>query len=161
MAKTSETDILVQQKKWDKRFMDVARLVATWSNCIRENRAIGAVVVRERRIVATGYNGAPARIKNCAERGGCMRDARNIPSGTRMEECYSVCAEQNAIAQAAKMGHEANGGTIYITHSPCAICARLIINAGIARVVYGDRYPCDFTHDLFKEAGIELVQFKE
>ena len=152
---------LEQQKKWDKRFMDVARLVSTWTNCARTDRAVGAVIVRERRIVATGYNGAPANIMSCAERGGCMRKEQNIASGTQMEKCYSVCAEQNSIAQAAKMGHEADGGTMYITHSPCSICARLIINAGIKRVVFGERYPEDFTLSLFKEAGIELVQYKE
>ena len=150
----------VDLKKWDKRFMDVAKLIATWSSCIRENRQIGAVIVRENRIIATGYNGSPSGVKSCLERGECLRDKLNIESGTKQEICYSVHAEQNAIAQAARMGHAVNGGTIYITHSPCSICSRIIINSGIKRIVYAENYPDQFSLDLLKEAGIEVLKLK-
>ena len=150
----------VDLKKWDKRFMDVAKLIATWSSCIRENRQIGAVIVRENRIIATGYNGSPAGVKSCLERGECLRDKLNIESGTKQEICYSVHAEQNAIAQAARMGHAVNGGTIYITHSPCSICSRIIINSGIKRIVYAENYPDQFSLDILKEAGIEVLKLK-
>lgn len=146
--------------KWDKRFIDVACLVGSWSTCIRDNRQIGAVITKNRRIVATGYNGSPAGVRNCKERGECLRDKLKIKSGTMLEMCYGICAEQNAIAQAAKMGVSVEGGTIYVTHRPCPVCTRLIINAGIKRIVYKDDYPNEFSLEIIKEAGIELEQFK-
>lgn len=150
-----------KQRKWDKRFMEVCRLIGTWSSCIRPNRQVGSIVVKNNRILATGYNGAPAGVKSCAERGICMREALHIESGTRQETCFAVHAEQNAIAQAAKLGHEIDGATIYITHSPCSICARLIINAGIKRVVYDQNYPDDFSSSLLREAGVSLEHYEE
>lgn len=146
--------------KWDKRFIDVACLVGSWSTCIRDNRQIGAVITKNRRIIATGYNGSPAGVKNCKERGECLRDKLKIKSGTMLEMCYGICAEQNAIAQAAKMGVSVEGGTIYVTHRPCPVCTRLIINAGIKRIVYKEDYPNEFSLEIVKEAGIELEQFK-
>ncbi len=148
-------------KKWDKRFMEVCRLIGTWTSCVRPNRAVGAVITKNNRILATGYNGAPAGVKSCAEKGYCMREKMNIPSGTRQETCFAVHAEQNAIAQAAKLGHEIEGSTIYITHSPCSICARLIINSGIKRVVYDQNYPDDFSRSLLEEAGVKLEHYEE
>ena len=148
-------------KKWDKRFMEVCRLIGTWTSCVRPNRAVGAVITKNNRILATGYNGAPAGVKSCAEKGYCMREKMNIPSGTRQEACFAVHAEQNAIAQAAKLGHEIEGSTIYITHSPCSICARLIINSGIKRVVYDQNYPDDFSRSLLEEAGVKLEHYEE
>ena len=150
-----------KQKKWDKRFMQVAELVGSWTSCIRPNRAVGAVIVRNNRILATGYNGAPAGVKSCKERGVCLRNQLGIESGTRQEMCYAVHAEQNAIAQAAKMGHSLEGTTIYITHSPCSICTRLIINAGITRVVFKQNYPDEFSLSLLKEADIKFEQLKD
>lgn len=147
--------------KWDKRFMSVAKLVATWSSCVRPNRQVGSVIVRNKRILSTGYNGAPAGVKSCAERGECLREKLCIESGTRQEVCYAVHAEQNAIAQAAKMGHSLEGATIYITHSPCSICTRLIINSGIKRVVFNENYPDEFSLKLLQEAGIEFEQLKD
>lgn len=147
-------------QKWDKRFMDVACLVGSWSSCIRENRQVGAVITKNHRILATGYNGAPAGVKNCVERGECLRDKLGIKSGTMLEMCYGMCAEQNAIAQAAKLGICVDGGTIYVTHRPCPVCTRMIINAGIKRIVYKDDYPNDFSLSLIKEAGIELDHFE-
>ena len=147
-------------QKWDKRFMDVACLVGSWSSRIRENRQVGAVITKNHRILATGYNGAPAGVKNCVERGECLRDKLGIKSGTMLEMCYGMCAEQNAIAQAAKLGICVDCGTIYVTHRPCPVCTRMIINAGIKRIVYKDDYPNDFSLSLIKEAGIELDHFE-
>ncbi len=146
--------------KWDKRFMSVAELVGTWSSCVRPNRQVGSVIVRNNRILATGYNGAPSGVKSCAERGECLREKLGIPSGTRQEVCYAVHAEQNAIAQAAKMGHPLEGTTIYITHSPCSICTRLIINSGIKRVVFKENYPDEFSLKLLDEAKVKYEQLK-
>lgn len=143
-----------KQEKWDRRFMEMAKLVGTWCTCHR--RQVGAVIVKDKRIIATGYNGAPSGIENCLERGYCLRNKLNIPSGTMAETCYSVHAEQNAIVQASKFGTEVDGSTIYVTHQPCTMCTRLIINAGIKRIVYGIDYPDEFSLKLLKEAGIEL-----
>ncbi len=147
--------------RWDKRFMDMAELVSTWTSCAREGRAIGAIIVKDKRILTTGYNGAPAGVLNCRDRGYCMRDGLNIASGTQQEKCYAVHAEQNAIVQAAKLGVSVDGGTLYCTHQPCTICTRMIINSGIKRVVYKHPYPDAFSVQLFNEAGISLEQYKE
>ena len=142
--------------KWDKRFMEMADLVATWASCYQPNRKIGAVIVKNKRVMTTGYNGAPAGIKTCRERGECLRRKLNIPSGQRQELCYAVHAEQNAIIQAAAMGHGIEGGTIYITHQPCAICAKMIINAGITRIVIREGYPDELAASILDEAGLAI-----
>lgn len=147
--------------KWDKRFMEMTRLVGSWSSCFQEARHVGAIIVRDKRVVATGYNGAPSGIVNCVERGECLRRKLNIPSGTKHEVCYAVHAEQNAIVQAAKYGIPIQGATLYCTHQPCVICAKMIINSGIARVVYEEGYPDEFSMQLFEEAGIEIVKYTE
>ncbi len=147
--------------KWDKRFMEMAELVATWSSCFQENRHVGAVVVKDKRILTTGYNGAPSGIESCAERGCCLRRERNIPSGTMQEVCYAVHAEQNAICQAAKMGVSLEGATLYCTHQPCVICARIIINSGVKRIIYKYGYPDEFAMQLFNEAKMEVIKFDE
>ncbi|MGN1098742.1 MAG: deoxycytidylate deaminase [Christensenellales bacterium] len=147
--------------KWDKRFMDMARLVSTWSSCYQENRQIGAVIVKNKRIITTGYNGAGSGIMSCKDRGECLRRKLNIPSGTKHELCYAVHAEQNAIIQAAKLGISIDGATLYCTHQPCAICAKMIINSGISRVVYASGYPDKFSLEMFEEAGVRIEQFSE
>ena len=147
--------------KWDHRFMEMAHLVATWSSCFQPGRAIGAVIVKDKRVMTTGYNGAPAGVRTCKERGECMRRRLNIPSGTRTELCYAIHAEQNAIIQAAKLGVSIEGATLYCTHQPCVICAKMIVNSGISRVVYGEGYPDEFSLEIFKEAGVELVKFDQ
>lgn len=144
--------------KWDKRFMKIALDIASWSTCVREGRQVGSVIVKDKRIIATGYNGAPAGIESCAEKGECLRDKLGIPSGTQHETCFATHAEQNALVQAAKLGISVDGATIYITHQPCVICTKLLINAGIKRIVYGYNYPDEFSIKLLKEADIELVQ---
>ena len=147
--------------KWTKRFAEMANYVGTWSSCYQENRQVGAVIVKDKRIIATGYNGAPSGVQSCKDKGECLRKKLNIPSGTRQETCYAVHAEQNAICQAAKMGASVDGATIYVTHQPCTICTKLIINAGIKKVIYNNGYPDEFSVQLLNEAGIELVKFEE
>ena len=147
--------------KWDKRFLEMAKLVSTWSSCYQDNRHVGAVIVKDKRIMTTGYNGAPAGIESCKSKEECLRRKLNIPSGTKHELCFAVHAEQNAIAQAAKLGISLEGATLYCTHQPCVICCKIIINAGIKRVVYQHGYPDEFSLQLFKEANIEIVQMEE
>lgn len=145
--------------KWDERFMDLAFKVSTWSSCFKENRQVGAVITKDKRILTTGYNGASSGIMSCKEKGECLRVKLNIPSGTRHEICYAVHAEQNAIIQAAKLGVSVDGATLYCTHQPCVICAKMIINSGIRRVVYKYGYPDEFSMELFKEAGVLVEQY--
>ena len=146
-------------EKWDKRFMELTELVGTWASCYR--RKVGAIIVKDKRVLTTGYNGAPAGISSCVERGECLREKMNIPSGTRAETCYAAHAEQNAIIQAARYGANIDGATLYCTHQPCVICAKMIINAGIKRVVYKEGYPDEFSIELFKEAGTEIIKYEE
>ena len=107
------------------------------------------------------FNGAPAGIKTCREKGECLRDKLGIASGTRMETCYAVHAEQNAIVQAAKLGVSIDGATLYCTHQPCSMCCKMIINSGIKRVVYQEGYPDPFTQELFGEAGVQLERYEK
>jgi len=140
---------------WDEYFMDMAVLTATRSTCLR--RQVGAVIVRDRHIMSTGYNGAPRGIRHCDERGGCIRQKMNVPSGERHELCMAIHAEQNAIIQAATLGQSIERGAIYITHQPCAICAKMIINAGIRRIVVKEGYPDQLSVDILGEAGLKIV----
>lgn len=143
---------------WDEYFMELAAVVATRSNCSR--RHVGAVVVRNRHILATGYNGTPYGVKNCFE-GGCPRCSGDTKSGSHLEECLCVHAEQNAICQAAQHGHAIEGGTVYVTISPCLTCAKLLVNAGIREVVYSGEYAfLDTVKDVFKQAGVKHRRFK-
>lgn len=147
--------------KWDKRFMALTETVATWSSCYQENRHVGAIIVKNKRVMTTGYNGAPAGVKSCEEKGECLRRKLNIESGTKHELCFAVHAEQNAIIQAARSGINVSGATLYCTHQPCVICAKIIINAGISRVVYKNGYPDEFSLQLFKEANVLVEKFEE
>ena len=147
--------------KWDDRFMQMADLVATWASCYKANRKIGAVIVKNKRVMTTGYNGAPAGVKTCVERGECLREKLGIPSGTKHEICYATHAEQNAIIQAAKLGVSIDGATLYCTHQPCTICTKMIINAGIKKVIYREGYPDDFSMEILKEASIEVVKYEK
>ena len=147
--------------KWDKRFMELTETVAGWSSCFQENRHVGAVIVLGKRVMTTGYNGAPAGIQSCVDKGECLRRKLGVASGTRQELCYAVHAEQNANSQAARHGTNIEGATLYCTHQPCVICAKMIINAGIARVVYKEGYPDDFSVRLFREAGVTLQKYED
>jgi len=110
-------------------------------------------------VMTTGYNGAPAGIKTCKEKGECLRRKLNIPSGTRAEVCYAIHAEQNAVIQAAKLGVSIDGGTCYCTHQPCSVCAKILVNAGIRRIVYEHGYPDAFALEILGEAGVELERW--
>jgi len=145
--------------KWDVRFMEMARVIAGWASCYQPNRKIGAVIVKNKRIMTTGYNGAPAGVRTCVERGECLRRKMNVPSGTRAEICYAIHAEQNAIIQAAKLGVSIEGATLYCTHQPCVVCAKMIVNSGIVRVVYEEGYPDEFAVEMLKEGGVKLERF--
>ena len=147
--------------KWDVRFIELAEYIGSWSSCYQQNRQVGAVIVKDKRVLATGYNGAPSGVESCKDKGECLRKKLNIPSGTRHEICYAVHAEQNAICQAAKMGLSVEGATIYVTHQPCTICTKMIINAGIKKVIYKHGYPDEFSLELLKEAGVEIVKFEK
>lgn len=139
--------------------MELTELVGTWASCYR--RKVGAIIVKDKRVLTTGYNGAPAGISSCVERGECLREKMNIPSGTHAETCYAAHAEQNAIIQAARYGANIDGATLYCTHQPCVICAKMIINAGIKRVVYKEGYPDEFSIRLFEEAGTKIIKYEE
>lgn len=136
--------------------MDITRVVASRSTCLR--RQVGATVVKGHRLLASGYNGAPRGLRHCAEM-GCLREARSIPSGERHELCRGTHAEQNAIAQAALHGVAIDGATLYCTHQPCSACTKLLINAGIVRIVYGEPYPDALARQILAEAGIVCEQF--
>lgn len=140
---------------WDEYFMEIAEIVKTRSTCLR--RQVGAVIVKDHRIITTGYNGAPSGLKHCTEIGGCERQRLNIPSGQRHELCRALHAEQNAIIQAAKLGISTDGGTAYITLQPCVICAKMLVNAGITRIVHKGEYPDELSAQILEEAQIEIV----
>ena len=147
-----------ERPTWDEYFMSIAELTAKRSTCMRRN--VGAAIVLDRHIIATGYNGAPRGIDHCAQRGGCMRQELGIPSGERHELCRALHAEQNAIIQAATFGHSVEGATIYITHSPCVICSKMIINVGIRKIFVGENYPDDFATEILGEAGLKIVSLR-
>jgi len=140
---------------WDPYFMEIAALVAKRSTCLR--RAVGAVLVKDKRILATGYNGAPSGIKHCIEV-GCLRESLQVASGERHELCRGIHAEQNAIIQAACHGVSIKGAVLYCTNQPCSICAKMIVNAGIAKVYFQDGYNDPMAEEMFYQAG---VLFKE
>jgi len=146
--------------KWDKRFMDLAFEIASWSSCYKKDRKVGAVIVKDKRILATGYNGAPSGIFSCMEKGKCLRNDMGIESGTRLEVCYAIHAEQNAVIQAAKVGVSIEGATLYCTHRPCVICSKILVNVGIKRVVYKLDYPDTFTTDIFNMAEVTLQKYE-
>ncbi|MEM2944026.1 MAG: cytidine/deoxycytidylate deaminase family protein [Methanomassiliicoccales archaeon] len=140
----------------DTYFMKMAELVATRSTCLR--RQVGAVIVKEKRVLATGYNGAPRGLKHCAEV-GCVRVQNNVESGTRHELCRGVHAEQNAIIQAAYFGVSIKGGTIYTTNFPCVLCAKMLVNAGIEEVVYKDEYIDELSKNILNESKVRVRRF--
>ena len=141
---------------WDEYFMDIVELIKTRSTCQR--RQVGALIVKDKRILATGYNGAPMNCKHCSEI-GCLRDELNIPSGQRHELCRAIHAEQNAIVQAAYSGTSVKDSTLYVSHQPCILCAKMIINAGITKIIFKGEYPDPMAMEMLKEAGIRIVKF--
>ncbi|MEJ2154189.1 MAG: cytidine/deoxycytidylate deaminase family protein [Desulfobacteraceae bacterium] len=142
---------------WEAYFMDITCLVAKRSTCTR--RAVGAVIIKDRRLLATGYNGAPSHIRHCAEV-GCLRAQMKVPSGERHELCRGIHAEQNAIIQAAYHGVSIKGATLFCTNQPCSICAKMIINAGIKRIVYQSGYADPLAMEMLDEAEVELIHLE-
>ena len=142
-----------QRPSWDEYFMEMAELARKRSTCLR--RHVGAVIVKDNRVIATGYNGVPKGIRHCEET-GCLRQQLNVPSGKMHELCRGLHAEQNAIIQAACMGSSIEGGTLYCTTQPCVICTKMIINAGIKRVVIKESYPDALAQEMAAEAGLVI-----
>lgn len=140
---------------WHEYFMGITNLVASRSTCLR--RKVGAVLVKEKRILSSGYNGAPANVPHCRET-GCLREQLNVPSGEKHELCRGVHAEQNAIIQAAFHGVSVNDSVLYCTNQPCSICAKMIINAGIKTVYFKEGYDDPLSLEMFDQAKVELVQ---
>ncbi len=142
---------------WDTYFMKIAKLVSERSTCLR--RKVGAVLVKDKRILATGYNGAPTGLSHCEEV-GCIREKLKIPSGERHELCRGLHAEQNAIIQAAYHGVSIKGSILYITCHPCSVCAKMIINAGIEEIVIEEGYPDKMAEEILKEGKIKVRYLK-
>ena len=142
-----------ERPSWDEYFMRIAQEVAQRSTCLR--RRVGAVVVLSKRILSTGYNGAPSGLPHCAET-GCLREQLKVPSGQRHELCRGMHAEMNALLQGARHGIRLEGGTLYSTHVPCSLCSKMIINTGLVRAVAAVDYPDTFARDMLLRAGVEL-----
>ena len=142
-----------QRPSWDEYFLEVAHLVAKRATCIR--RSVGAVLVKDKKILATGYNGAPSGLKHCIDI-GCLREKLKVPSGQRHELCLGLHAEQNVILQAALYGTSTKGSTLYITNQPCMICAKMLINAGIREIVISSGYPDELARKFLRAAKIKV-----
>ena len=143
---------------WDEYFMSLARLAATRSTCLR--RHVGAVIVKDRMVLSSGSNDTPRGLRNCGD-GGCARCASDAAAGTGLDTCLCLHAEQNAIIQAAYHGVAIAGGAIYCTHQPCLTCAKMVVNAGLVRIVYAAPYPDPVAEQLLQDASVELVRFPQ
>ncbi|MGM0771136.1 MAG: deoxycytidylate deaminase [Halobacteriota archaeon] len=148
---------MTERPSIDEYFLEIASVVAKRSTCLRNK--VGAVIVRDKRILSTGYNGAPSNMDHCIDI-GCIRQKNNIASGTMHEKCRAVHAEQNAIIQAAIHGVSIAGATVYCTHQPCILCAKMIINSNIKRVVFRTKYPDNDAPEFFRAAGVEMVNLQ-
>jgi len=146
-----------QRPSWDEYFMQITLLVAQRSTCLR--RKVGAIIVKDKRILATGYNGAPRNLPHCLDI-GCLRDKLGIPSGERHELCRGIHAEQNAIVQAATSGVNIEGSVLYCTNHPCVLCTKMIINAGIVKVYYLEGYSDELSEQMAEEANLPMIHFK-
>ncbi|HVP57433.1 MAG TPA: cytidine/deoxycytidylate deaminase family protein [bacterium] len=153
-SSTTKRQAKLSRPSWDEYFISIARLVSSRSTCLR--RHVGAVVVKDKRLLSTGYNGAPQGFAHCAEV-GCIRQREEIPPGERHELCRGIHAEQNAIVQAAAFGVSIKDSTLYCTHFPCVLCTKLLINAGVRRLVVAETYPDRLSHGMLQEAGIDLL----
>jgi dCMP deaminase len=142
---------------WDEYFIEITHLVARRSTCLR--RQVGAVLVKDKNILSTGYNGAPSGIAHCLD-AGCLRERMQIPSGERHELCRGLHAEQNAIIQAAKHGTNIDESTLYCTTMPCIICSKMIINAGIKRIIYEEGYSDQLAAEMIEESGVTVEKFR-
>jgi dCMP deaminase len=145
-----------ERPSWDSYFMQIAQMVASRSTCIR--RQVGAVIVKDKQILSTGYNGSPSGLKHCGEV-GCLRQVLKISSGERTEICRAVHAEQNALLQAARHGVAIEGADMYTSVQPCVLCTKMIINTGIKRVIYASPYPDSMAMKIAEESGLELIAY--
>ncbi len=143
---------------WDSYFLEIASVVANRSTCLR--RKVGAVLVRDKRLLTTGYNGAPSFLKHCLQT-GCLRQKQNIPSGQRHELCRGLHAEQNAIIQGALHGVSIKGADLYCTHHPCSLCAKMLVNAGLGKVILKENYPDHLAREIFEEAGVQVINLPD
>ena len=143
---------------WDEYFMRITADVAERATCVK--RKVGAIIVKEHRILSSGYNGAPKGFIHCEER-GCLRKEMNVPSGQRHELCRGLHAEQNAIIQAAWHGVKIEGSTLYCTYQPCVICVKMMINAGIKKLVYAGGYPDELAQEMLKESKLEVKKYEK
>lgn len=148
--------MVITRPTWDEYFASITRQVATRSTCLR--RKVGAIIVKDKRILTTGYNGAPMRVRNCLEIGTCLREELGVPAGERHEICRGLHAEQNAILQSANHGVQIRDSVIYSTTQPCVLCAKMIINCGIKKIYYFEDYPDPLAIELLDEAGVELIR---
>ncbi|HMA83456.1 MAG TPA: dCMP deaminase family protein [Candidatus Thermoplasmatota archaeon] len=147
---------MTNRPSYDEYFMSMAFLAATRSTCLR--RQVGAVLVKNKHVLATGYNGPPKGMKHCDET-GCLRDELNVPSGERHEICRGLHAEQNAIIQASVFGISIDKSIIYVTDTPCMVCAKMLINAGVQEIIYGGDYPDDLARQMIEESHMRIRQF--
>ena len=159
MKNEQSTDKMKEIQKPNHEFwMNCAAEESKKTHCIRPESMIGAVAVKDGQVIAGGSNGVVGKIMKCCERGYCIRKKLNIPSGTQREIAYCICAEQRMICDAARQGVQLNEAEVYVTHKPCAICTRLMIESGISRVYYKADYPNQFTDEICKEAGFEMIK---
>lgn len=143
---------------WEEYFMEITQVVAKRSTCLR--RQVGAIIVKDKHILSTGYNGAPAQLSHCWET-GCLREQLEVPRGERHELCRGLHAEQNAIIQAAVHGVPIKGGTLYSTTFPCVLCAKMLINAGVNKIVYKGDYPDPLSLEILQEGNIEVIPYRD
>lgn len=144
----------MSRPSWDEYFLEIANLVSSRSTCLR--RQVGAVFVRDKRVLTTGYNGAPSGLKHCEEV-GCIREREGVPSGERHELCRGIHAEQNAMLQAAQFGISLRDSILYCTTQPCVLCAKMLINTGVRRIVVCGGYPDELSQQMLEEAGVEII----
>jgi dCMP deaminase len=142
---------------YDEYFMEMAHVIAKRSTCLR--RKVGAILVKEKHILSTGYNGAPKGLKHCSET-GCLREDQNIPPGERHELCRGLHAEQNAIIQAAVFGVSIKGSVLYCTYTPCVVCVKMLINAGVTEIIYAGEYPDALAKQMMNESSLKIKRFK-
>lgn len=150
--------LIPKRPSWDEYFLEMAKLVAKRATCLR--RQVGAVIVRDKRILSTGYNGAPTGLKHCTQI-GCLREKLGIPSGQRHELCRGLHAEQNALIQASLYGINVKDSTLYATNQPCIICVKMLINAGIKDIIVSNGYPDALASSLLQEAGIKIRRIRK
>lgn len=148
----------MERPDWNEYFMEMAELAARRATCLR--RKVGAVLVKNKKVLATGYNGAPMDIEHC-ETTGCLREEMQVPSGERHEICRGVHAEQNLVAQAAIHGVKTENSTVYCTHQPCIICTKILINAGVKKIYFKNSYSDEFAENLLKQSNVEFIKYEK